>query len=326
MADPVLSYIDEARTRVDDALSRLVTQTDPGRLYDPVRHVLEAPGKRFRPLLTLAAAEMYDGNPDAALHAALSMEIFHTFTLVHDDIMDRSPERRGRPTVHVLWDEPTAILCGDYLMGLAVEELLHMPVQRLPEVMRRFTHAVRVLCEGQIRDMEFEERDDVSLQEYLSMIEQKTSALLQTSLVMGGLSGTASRQDLDVLDATGYHLGRAFQIQDDLLDLTADDARWGKPIGGDLVSGKNAFLILKALELTSGSDRDWFLRVLKGGLDPAEVVEARNRMDSAGVLEAARKAVIFHTDTAQEHIQSLPTGRGRDVLQSLAFRMQRRVH
>ncbi len=326
VSDTAKAYIIEARARIDAALSTIVRNSDPERLYGPVRHVLDAPGKRFRPLLAMAAGDVFGAAGDASLAAGLSVEIFHTFTLVHDDIMDRSPERRGRATVHEQWDEATAILCGDYLVGLSLEQLMGLPAARLPDVMRTFTHAIRILCEGQIRDMAFEERSDVTLDEYLRMIDQKTGALLQTSLVLGALAGEASASDLETLRDIGFQLGRAFQIQDDLLDLVADAEAWGKPVGGDLVHGKKTFLLLTAMARTGGDDRSWFEAILKSGLHADRISEARQRMEAAGVLDAAREAVIFHSGNARSRIAQLPAGTGRDVLQYLADRMQERVH
>lgn len=326
MSDTANAYIREARGRIDTALTEIVRHTDPDGLYAPVRHVLGAPGKRFRPLLAMAAGDLFAAQPTASLAVGLTVEIFHTFTLVHDDIMDRSPERRGRATVHEKWDEATAILCGDYLVGLSLEQLLELPPDRLPRAMQTFTTTIRILCEGQVRDMAFEQRSDVALDEYLRMIDQKTGALLQTSLVLGGLAGKASPSDLDVLDSVGFHLGRAFQIQDDLLDLIADPDAWGKPVGGDLVNGKKTFLVLTALARTENAQREWFGNILRGGIREEEVPEARQRMEAIGVLDAAREAVIFHSEKARSRIAQLPDGMGRDVLLYLTNRMQERVH
>lgn len=158
------------------------------------------------------------------------------------------------------------------------------------------------------------------------MIDQKTGALLQTSLVLGGLAGNARPSDLEVLNDVGFQLGRAFQIQDDLLDLIADVEGWGKPVGGDLVNGKKTFLLLTAVARTSGTEQDWFKKILHSGLPEDRIPEARRRMEAAGVLDAAREAVIFHSENARSRIAQLPAGTGRDVLLHLADRMQERVH
>ena len=305
----------------------MVDRAEPARLYDPTRYILEGRGKRFRPQLVLSSADLFGGNREVALKAAVAVEIFHIFTLVHDDIMDQSPTRRGRDTIHIRWDEPTAILTGDYLLGRTMEELLAFPDHRLRDAMMVFTDTVRQLCEGQIRDMAFEDRQDVTLAEYLQMIDQKTSALLECSLVLGGLSGKASTDDLRTLKEIGHHLGRAFQIQDDLLDLIASSDSWGKPVGGDLMAAKKTWLLLHALESQPGPDRTWFeMLVRNGGATEAEIPEARRRMEALGVLESARSAVLFHSDSAASRIASLPNGIGRDALDALTKKMQVRLH
>ena len=302
-------------------------RVEPVRLYGPSGYILAGKGKRFRPQLVLCASDLFEGDRSVAIQAAVAVEVFHIFTLVHDDIMDNSPTRRGRDTIHVKWDEPTAILTGDFLLGRAMELLLAYPDDRLREAISVFTDMVRKLCEGQIRDMSFEERDDVELDEYLEMIDQKTSALLECSLILGGLSGSASSAQLETLREIGHHLGRAFQIQDDLLDLTADSESWGKPVGGDLMAAKKTWLLLQALAAPDGPDREWFASlVARGGAEVAEIPEARKRMERLGVIESARSAVIFHSTEAQHRIDTLPEGLGRASLSALNLKMQQRLH
>lgn len=305
----------------------MTDRSEPSGLYDPARYILEGKGKRFRPQLVLSAADLFKGDRQVALQAAAAVEIFHIFTLVHDDIMDKSPTRRGRDTIHVRWDEPTAILTGDFLLGRTMEILMAYPDHRLRAAMAVFTDTVRQLCEGQIRDMSFETRDDVSLEEYLLMIDQKTSALLECSLVLGGLCGEASDADLAMLREIGHHLGRAFQIQDDYLDLMATSDAWGKPVGGDLMAAKKTWLLLQALETSAGPDRDWFVDLVqKGGATAEEIPDARHRMEALGVIDSARDAVLFHSDSAARRIASLPAGTGREALLVLTQKMQQRLH
>lgn len=327
-------FIDRVRSEVDAALADLETRTEPNSLYEPVRYVLSGTGKRFRPLLVHCASDMFEGSEDVTLAAALSVEVFHCFTLVHDDIMDESPERRGRPTVHVKWDVPTAILCGDYLHGLSQELLGAYPQKSLARALRCHSEAVRELCEGQVSDMEYERRPVVELDEYLGMIDRKTAALFRLSLKLGALAGEPSDEIQEQLDEIGGHLGRAFQIQDDLLDLTAEDDRWGKPVGGDLVSGKKTWLSIVAAEraesasAVSDIDLKEFARKLRrpGAFTIDDVPAARERMERLGVLNDARSSVIFHFDEAREHLDRLPDSVGRDVLLDLTDRMQRRYH
>lgn len=332
MTDPSIDtshteHVGRLRRRIDEALAALVPERDPPELYEPVRYVLSGEGKRFRPLLLLLAAEAYGAAPERALPAALAVEVFHAFTLVHDDIMDHAPERRGRPTVHVRWDESTAILCGDYLMGLSYDLLARTETTRLAEVIRTFHEMVGHLCEGQTLDKVYEERAEVSVDDYLGMIDRKTGALLRASLELGGIVGGAGETGRGVLRALGAHLGRAFQIQDDLLDLVADHEQWGKVIGGDLREGKKTYLLLRALERAGDGDRAWFARIVtQRGLPEAEIPEARERMERSGVLEDAREAIRSHTALALRCLDDLPPSPAVETLRWLVLRMQARLH
>lgn len=320
-------HVERLRARVNGALPGLIPEQDPAELYDPARYVLDGDGKRFRPVLLLLAAEAFGAPVERALPAALAVEVFHNFTLVHDDIMDHAAERRGRPSVHVRWDESTAILCGDYLMGLAYELIARVETDRLAELIHTFHETMRQLCEGQARDKVFETRADVSVGAYLEMVDGKTGALLRAALEMGGLIGGADGAARAELRAAGEQLGRAFQIQDDLLDLIADDERWGKRIGGDLIEGKKAYLLLRALERTEGEDHAWFARIVRdGGLPPSEIAEARERMARSGVLEEARGAVEAHSARALRHLGALPSSAAAETLRWLVLRMQARLH
>lgn len=304
----------------------MVTGIDPDRLYAPAKYILAGKGKRFRPHLVLSSSAVFGGDRDVAMKAAAAVEVFHIFTLVHDDIMDHADTRRGRETIHLKWDEPTAILTGDYLFGKTVELLLAFPDARLRSAVALLSETVRHLCEGQVRDMAFEERDDVTLDEYLVMIDQKTSALLECSLMLGGMTGTATDADLASLQQIGHHLGRAFQIQDDLLDLTAESDQWGKPVGGDLMAAKKTWLLLNALA-SQDEHSAWFAAMVeRGGAQPEEIDEARSRMEVMGIIESAREAVIFHSGEAMNRIDALPSGVGQDSLAALTRKMQKRLH
>lgn len=320
-------HVQRLRAEVDAALAALVTETEPAALYEPVQYALAGQGKRFRPILLLLAAEAFRTPAERALPAALSVEVFHTFTLVHDDIMDKSDERRGRPAVHVRWDESTAILCGDYLMALAYQQLAQTRASNLADLFEVYHVMVRRLCEGQTLDEQFETQADVTVAQYLDMIDRKTGALVQASLVLGGMLGGARAGACETLQTIGLHIGRAFQIQDDLLDLTAQSAKWGKPIGGDLLEGKKTFLLLKALEVAHGADHAWFARIVENkGLSAGLIPEARQRMTDLGVLATAEAAIAEHTEAALACLQQLPQHPARETLQALILRMQRRRH
>ncbi len=312
---------------VDAALADLSLPARPEALYAPVRYVLSGGGKRVRPTMTLLAAEAF-GGADAragAMPAALAVEVFHAFTLVHDDIMDHSATRRGRPSVHVRWNEPTAILAGDLLMGLAYRLLDAATIPRADAARAAFHAMVARLCEGQALDLAFETTHDVSVADYLAMIDGKTGALLDGALTLGALAGGADDTALAQLATAARDLGRAFQIQDDLLDLTAPPEAWGKPLGGDLVEGKKTFLLLLALDRATGDDRTWLARVGAGGLPASDVDEARHRLDRLGVLADAAEAVDAYVHSGLAALDVLPSGDAADTLRALAASLAHRT-
>lgn len=321
------AHVERLRAQVNDALSPLMTEAEPDVLYAPARYVLDGGGKRLRPVLLLLVAEAFDVELDEALPAALAVELFHNFTLVHDDIMDHADTRRGRPTVQVRWNQGTAILTGDLLFARSYALLGRIESTFLPELMHVFSSMVERLCKGQALDKAFETQVDVSVQDYLQMIDHKTGALLQAAFELGGLLGEASDAQRAALREAGRQVGRAFQINDDLLDLTADHERWGKQVGGDLIEGKKTFLLLRALECAAGAERSWFARIIdEGGLSPDDIPEARDRMARLGVFDDARDEVQRYSEAAQERLAMLPSVESVDTLRWLIHKMQTRLH
>ncbi|MCH1583401.1 MAG: polyprenyl synthetase family protein [Flavobacteriales bacterium] len=231
-------------------------------LYAPVRYLMGLGGKRLRPALVLAACEACGGEKAQALPAALAVELFHNFTLMHDDIMDDAPLRRGQPTVHEKWDANTAILSGDALHVIACEALLNAPHKALPELLRVFHRTALEVCEGQEQDMAFESRSDVELEDYMEMIRLKTSVLLAAALDMGGASAGADTKVREALYEFGLHVGLAFQLQDDYLDAFGNPENFGKQVGGDILADKKTFLLIRALEKAHGSDLEALLSEL----------------------------------------------------------------
>lgn len=307
------------RRVVEGALDTLPLPDEPAELYEPVRYALAAGGKRIRPILTLLAAEACGGSVEDALPAALAVEVFHNFTLVHDDIMDHAAERRGRPTVHRVWNESTAILAGDLMMGLSYELLARTPTDDLATLVRVFHRMVARVCEGQALDEAFEQRETVTTDDYFRMISGKTGALIECALELGGRVANADADTLHALTTAGHALGRAFQVQDDLLDLTAEKAALGKTIGGDLIEGKKTILLLLAMDRAeTDDDRAFFASVADGGLDPALVPEARQRMDRLGVLDAVAEDVNVHCRQGVTALQFLPESPARAALLGLA--------
>ncbi|MFV1981799.1 MAG: polyprenyl synthetase family protein [Rhodothermia bacterium] len=291
----VSGRFDILRTEVEAGLRAITPQDRSLSLYEAVTYVMESGGKRLRPLLVLTAAEAFGAERHAAMPAALAVEVFHNFTLVHDDIMDQSESRRGRQTVHVRWNVPIGILAGDFLLAMSFDLLTRLDESVMAVALARFDRMVVRLCEGQSLDTEFESRQTVSSEEYLDMVSRKTGALLEVSLALGGLVAGVSEPDLSLMEVVGRHAGCAFQIQDDLLDLTADPEDWGKPLGGDLVSGKKSYLTVKALERERRTGKSWFsARLLAGGVSSAEVPEARVRLEEMGVLQDAEEQIAKH--------------------------------
>ncbi|MEM6326667.1 MAG: polyprenyl synthetase family protein [Bacteroidota bacterium] len=309
-----------AVAEVEAGLAAIALPDEPDELYAPVQHALEGKGKRVRPAMLLLTAEAVGGAEARAraMPAALAVEVFHTFTLVHDDIMDDAPTRRGRPTIHATWDAATAILAGDLLFSISADLLRRTETARLGDALGAFHAMVARLCEGQALDLAFETRRDVTPEAYLDMIDRKTGALLELALDLGALVGGATDANRQRLREAGHALGRAFQIQDDLLDLTAEADALGKPIGGDLVQGKRAWLLLRAIERAETDDDRAFFDAALDGLAPDLVPEARARMDRLGVLAEASEAARRYAEAGTSGLDVLPDGPAADALRDLA--------
>lgn len=224
----------------------------PFNLYRPANYIMNLGGKRFRPILTVLAYRLFKNDVEKVLPIANALEIFHNFSLVHDDIMDDAKVRRGFPTVHTKWDLNTGILSGDVMLVLAYDYLAQFHDNtKIPALLRVFNRVAREVCEGQQMDIDFEQRNDVTIEEYIRMIELKTSVLLATCLEMGAIAAGASPENVQHCYAIGRNIGIAFQLQDDLLDTFGTAEKIGKRVGGDIIQNKKTFLILKALELAS---------------------------------------------------------------------------
>ncbi|WP_439880858.1 polyprenyl synthetase family protein [Pontibacter sp. MBLB2868] len=240
-----ISHLSE---KIHHTLSTLRYGENPPELYEPIRYIMALGGKRIRPLLVLLAAKMYDEDVEHALLPAAAVEVFHNFTLMHDDIMDKAPLRRGQQTVHEKWNANTAILSGDVMLVRAYELLLGIAPDKLAKVIRLFSITAAEVCEGQQLDMNFELREEVSIPEYIQMITLKTAVLLGFSLELGAILQGAPDADSEHLKAFGDNVGIAFQLRDDLLDVYGDKDKFGKQVGGDILSDKKTFLMLTALE------------------------------------------------------------------------------
>lgn len=241
--------IEELSNFIESNCKALPLDCQPQGLYTPIQYIMEDGGKRMRPLLTLLSANIYGDQIEKAMNAAIAIEIFHNFTLLHDDIMDKAPLRRGRQTVHVKWNENSAILSGDAMLILAYKTLCGGEMtDNLYGLLEEFNKVSMEVCQGQQYDMEFESRDNVAMDEYMEMIRLKTAVLMASALKMGAIALGASAQQQQAIYDFGINLGLAFQIQDDLLDTYGDKSTFGKSIGGDIAVGKQTFLRIAAID------------------------------------------------------------------------------
>jgi geranylgeranyl diphosphate synthase type II len=229
--------------------------SQPKSLYEPIRYIMGLGGKRLRPLLTLLAYSLYKTDAKRIIPLAVAVEAFHNFTLMHDDIMDNAPLRRGKPTVHEKWNVNTAIISGDVMLADVYDQFLGVETEKLKDVLKTFNACVREVCEGQQWDMEFEKKQKVTEAQYISMIRQKTAVLLGFSLELGALLADASPDERSSLRKFGVNIGIGFQLTDDLLDVYADKKNFGKQVGGDIIANKKTFLLIKALEKAKGKDK-----------------------------------------------------------------------
>lgn len=233
---------------VEQAISSLNISRAPQTLYDPIEYVLSLGGKRIRPVMCLAACQLYTDNYHKALPAAMAIEVFHNFTLLHDDVMDNAAMRRNKPTVHIKWNANAAILSGDAMMIKAYQLLSQTDTANFAMLLDTFSQTAIEVCEGQQYDMEFEKRNDVTIDEYMEMIRLKTAVLLAGAIKIGAIIGGATTQDIEALYEFAQGIGLAFQLQDDLLDTYGNEATFGKPIGGDIMENKKTFLLISALQ------------------------------------------------------------------------------
>ena len=298
---------EELRDIVNAFIDKLQFEREPRELYAPIRYTLEQSGKRVRPVLLLMSYNMYKDDVETALYPAVALETYHNYTLIHDDVMDRALIRRGKPTVCAKWGDTAAILSGDTMLVLAYEFLSHVPAEKLPALLALFTETAKEIGDGQQYDLDFEKRDNVREEEYLEMIRLKTSVLLATSMKMGGILAGASEKDLELLYAYGETMGLAFQLQDDLLDVYADQSLFGKKIGGDICCNKKTFLLITAMNLASpellAEMKAW---MQKEEFDAEEKIayftDVFNRLGVKQLCEARIQELFEKCDTYMEHI------------------------
>jgi len=308
---------------VEQGLHEIVTPEMPALLRDPILYFLQMPGKKIRPLLCMAAAEAVRGESKAALPAALAVELFHDFTLIHDDIMDQDELRRGLKALHVRYDDGTAILVGDLMIGLAYQQLMQIPQPALDSIARVFSEALVRVCEGQALDKEFENRSDVTLDEYLEMIGKKTGWLIKVACELGALCGGGSEREVQELARFGYSLGLAFQIQDDLLDVIADQEKLGKKVGSDFLMDKKTYVTLKYMEMMREQpELMGRYPAAPSGFDSFQKFQEALR--ELGIVDSVQETVDYYTEQTLDALSRVMPLTEENPLYALARYLQKR--
>ncbi len=286
-------------------LEKEIQVKEPKNLYEPIHYILQIGGKRLRPLLTLVSCNYFNGQYKNALPAALAIEVFHNFTLVHDDIMDEAPIRRGKTTVHKKWDLNRGILSGDAMMLMTNQLMEHYEPKKFKGLMVLFNKTALEVCEGQQYDVDFENRKDVSIPEYIKMITYKTAVLVACSLKMGAIIANTEVNDANLIYDYGLQLGIAFQLQDDYLDTFGDVATFGKQIGGDILENKKTFLYLKLLEVISDKDKLILLKWFKTkDKSDKKVKEVTNLYIKYGISEMIKQEIDIYTQSSYKSLQN----------------------
>lgn len=292
---------------ISDYLQSQSKSKEPKNLYEPIHYIMELGGKRMRPILTLMSAEVFDADYKKALPAALAVEVFHNFSLIHDDIMDDAPLRRGHETVHEKWNVNTGILSGDAMLILAYQYFEQYEPAIFRSLAKLFSKTALEVCEGQQWDVDFETRDDVAISEYLKMIECKTAVLVAAAMKMGAIIAETSEENADLIYDFGLNLGLAFQLQDDYLDAFGNPETFGKQVGGDIIENKKTYLYLKAIEFATEDQKKELMQLFsvhpENNLDKINAVAAI--FNSSGASKATQKAIQDFTMKAFETLEKM---------------------
>lgn len=311
---------------INHEIAKLNWEREPKGLYAPIAYTMAAGGKRVRPQLAMIACGIFGGNEQEVAPAAMALEVFHNFTLLHDDVMDKAEVRRGRPTVHIQWNENTAILSGDQMMIEAYKLLAEVPESKLHKVLLLFNEMATEICEGQQYDVDFESQDDVSIEAYLHMIRLKTSVLLATALQIGAYMAGADEQQQDALYQFGINVGLAFQIQDDILDVWGDPKTFGKAVGGDISCNKKTYVYLTAQKLADDELAEelhqWYGSVLDDNTD--KIAAVKGLFDQLNVRAACEAVVEDYTQKALLILDTLPQNAATEQLRQLANKLNTR--
>lgn len=302
-----MQHIEQYQQSFLNYLEGFVVDKEPSNLYAPINYILKLGGKRLRPILTLMTAEAFNEEANKAMDAALSVEVFHNFSLVHDDIMDDAPLRRGKKTVHEKWNLNTGILSGDAMLIMAYQLFENYEPKTFQALAKLFSKTALEVCEGQQYDIDFETRDDVTIAEYLKMIEYKTAVLVGAAMKMGAIVAKASEEDQNTIYNFGRYLGVAFQLQDDYLDAFGNPETFGKQVGGDILENKKTYLYLKTLELGSKENKVELLSSINDSSisNDDKVSAVKNLFDISGASKATLNAVKDYTNKAFGVLKSL---------------------
>ena len=294
------------REKINNSLDEVLQVQEPKLLYEPMKYIIEIGGKRIRPILCEIFYRMFNGEKGKVLYPALAIELLHNFTLVHDDIMDDDDKRRNKPTVHVKWDLATGVLAGDGVVSLAYKVLLKEKFNKSDQIIDVFTEGLLEVCEGQGFDKEFETRVDVTEEEYVNMIDKKTSALLAVSAKIGAACANVDTELVEIANQYGRALGLAFQMQDDYLDIAGDEKLLGKTYGSDVQKGKKTYLYIKAKEKLTGADLNQFNEIIeKENANREEILIIRDIYDRNGILDDTNNEIVRRIDIAKEAIGKL---------------------
>ena len=301
-----MNPIQDIQFRLDEAFSGIRFPSDPTDLYDPIVYTLALGGKRMRPLLVLASCQMFGGEINDAINPAIGIELFHNFTLLHDDIMDAAPLRRGKETVYKKWNSNVAILAGDTMFALANKYMLRTRPQAISQVVELFNQTAIEVCEGQQYDMDYEKRVDVGITDYIEMIRLKTAVLLAASLKTGAIIADAEPSDCEHIYNFGINIGLAFQLKDDLLDVYGDQVKFGKVSGGDIIAGKKTYLYLKALE-SAGPQSDYFQQLYTSNNhnNTEKVIKVRDIFNQLNIEQHTRKQIDDYYQRALHNLSSI---------------------
>ncbi len=313
---------------VENRIIEVIPNIKPFELYEPFRYIMKEGGKRLRPVLAMICTGAVGQDPILALDSAVALEILHNFTLVHDDIMDNSSMRRGRATIHEKWDSATAILTGDVMIGYAYNLLPNSKQSsRSDEILKIFTKELIEVCEGQVLDMTFNERKNVTIDDYIEMIDKKTARLIETSAIIGAHIGEASSEEIEAIRNISRNIGLAFQIQDDLLDMTSTESNFGKPIGNDIIEGKKTFLVINAQKKVDDKNDKLLIEkfINQNGLSKDEVPIIDELFKRNNIYLDAQKEIDLYFEKALINLEFLKKNDYTDMLLQLIQSLNKRL-